>query len=534
MSKAHDDIQNALSVSQSFNADSSVTEQRVRLNHDLRTSVSSILGLAQIARENTSPEFVNDCLTGIETSSRQLLSLIDALYGIDVERINIPERSAINADLNGASVLLAEDDFINLQIAQFFLEEAGARVITTCNGEEALKAFEGSPEGYFDVIVTDIEMPLMDGYSLAKAVRTSKRKDGAKMPIVALTAHTLEDAVRAGRDSGINAHIPKPLDMEIMVNTLHGLIKRADTGSAADSYSVGKRLGWLVEFVRIKKSVTASIRKSAGLNHTQGRILLHVAANPPETIGAIAQSLHLSSNTVTTSVDVLEKLGYAKRDTDTEDRREVRLSTTRAGKDAAYAYARATIDAIDEKPFWAIAMEQGAFTYAPTPSASLGTFFGKVSFEKTRERIKRELELGDDQPLSVDDVAKTSLAEMALCCLSEEVTANKKSGLKGNESLVLRVLAKDDSSLCSSTIGKQIKAGANTMAVATGSLFERGFISRSADPKDARATLLSLTDEGKEFLRSVNPRYCSVFDSHFPGLKDHETEEYEDLVVSSL
>lgn len=527
MSKAHDDIQNALSVSQSFNADSSITEQRVRLNHDLRTSVSSILGLAQIARENTSPEFVNDCLTGIETSSRQLLSLIDALYGIDVERINIPEKPAINADLNGASVLLAEDDFINLQIAQFFLEEAGARVITACNGEEALKAFEGSPEGYFDVIVTDIEMPLMDGYTLAKAVRASKRKDGAKMPVVALTAHTLEDAVRAGRDSGINAHIPKPLDMEIMVSTLHGLIKRTEaSGNAADSYSVGKRLGWLIEFVRIKKSITASIRKSAGLNHTQGRILLHVAANPPETIGVIAQSLHLSSNTVTTSVDILEKLGYAKRDTGTEDRREVCLSTTKAGKDAAYAYVRATIDAINDKPFWGIAMEQGAFTYAPVPAASLGTFFGKVSLEDVRDRVIRELGLSDDQPMSVDDIAKTTLAEMALCCLSEEVTANKKCGLKGNESLVLRVLAKDDSSLCSSAIGKQIKAGANTMAVATSSLFERGFISRTADPKDARATLLALTDDGKEFLRGVNPRYCSVFDSHFPGLKDHETEEY--------
>lgn len=526
MSKEHDDIKNALSVSQSFNADSSLTEQRVRLNHDLRTSVSSILGLAQIARENTSPEFINDCLTGIETSSRQLLSLIDALYGIDVERINIPERAAINADLNGASVLLAEDDFINLQIAQFFLEEAGARVITTCNGEEALKAFEGSPEGYFDVIVTDIEMPLMDGYALAKAIRASKRKDGAQIPIVALTAHTLEEAVRAGRDCGINAHVPKPLDMEIMVGTLHGLIKRADATSSANGYSVGKRLGWLIEFVRIKKNVTSAIRKSAGLNHTQGRILLHVAANPPETIGVIAQSLHLSSNTVTTSVDILEKLGYAKRDTGTEDRREVCLSTTRAGKDAAYAYARATIDAIDDKAFWVNAMEQGAFTYAPVTSASLGTFFGKVSLDKTRERVIRMLELGEDQPFSVDDVAKTTLAEMALCCLAESVSANKKSNLKGNESLVLRVLAKDDGSLCSSAIGKQIQAGANTMAVATSSLFERGFISRTADPKDARATLLSLTDEGKEFLRGVNPKYCSVFDSHFPGLKDHETEEF--------
>ena len=526
MTSNYEDIENALSVSESFNSDSSLTEQRVRLNHDLRTSVSSILGLAQIARNNASRDFVNDCLAGIETSSKQLLSLIDALYGIDSKRIAIPEQPPARADLSGVSVLLAEDDLINQQIAQFFLEEAGAHVIPTCNGEEAWNAYKDSPEGYFDAIVTDIEMPKMDGYELSRSIRSCERIDSHTMPIVALTAHTLEESVKAGKDSDINAHVTKPLDMEIMIATLSALVTGKEVSAEADTVSVGKRLGWLVEFVLLKKSIASAIKKSAGLNYTQGRILLHVASNPPETIGAIATSLHLSSNTVTTSVDALEKRGYAVRDAGSgEDKREVRLSTTKAGRKAACQYVVAVNDSIKAQPFWKAAKEKGVFTYAPVASSSLGSFFGKMPLEKTAQRASERLGLSGDEVLSADEVSNITLAEMALCCLTELSIVNRRSGLKGNESLILRILAKDDASLCSSAIGKMINAGANTMAVSTGSLYEHGYIARKQDPHDARAVLLSLTKEGKELLRTSNPQYCSVFDSRYPGLREIDIEE---------
>ena len=526
MGSNQEEIENALSVSESFNSDSSLTEQRVRLNHDLRTSVSSILGLAQLARSNNSPDFINDCLSGIETSSRQLLSLIDALYGIDSERISVPEKSSAPASLDGVSVLLAEDDFINQQIAQFFLEEAGAHVITVGNGEEGWHAYKDSPEGYFDVIVTDIEMPLMNGYDFARAVRGCERVDSSTMPIVAFTAHTLDEAIQAGKDSGINAHITKPLDMEIMNATLCALVTSKEPIQETNVISVGKRLGWLIEFVRLKKAIAAAIKKSASLNYTQGRILLHVASNPPETIGTIASSLHLSSNTVTTSVDTLEKRGYAVRDAGSgNDKREVRLTTTNAGKEAAHKYALAVNESMNAQPLWKTAREKGLFTYAPVPTTSLGSFFGKIPLEETARRSSEMLGLPADKALTTEDVSNIALAEMALCCITELSAVNKRSGLKGNESLILRILAKDDSSLCSSASGKMVSAGANTMAVATSALFDHHYIARAQDPRDARAVLLSLTDEGKKLLCESNPQYCSTFDSRYPGLREIDVED---------
>lgn len=526
MGSNQEEIENALSVSESFNADSSLTEQRVRLNHDLRTSVSSILGLSQLARSNSSIDFIYDCLTGIETSSKQLLSLIDALYGIDSERIAVPKNTSTPSSLDGVSVLLAEDDFINQQIAQFFLEEAGAHVITVCNGEEGWLAYKDSPEGYFDVVVTDIEMPLMNGYDFARAVRSSERVDSNTMPIVALTAHTLDEAIQAGKDSGINAHITKPLDMEIMTATLSTLVSSKEPPKETNVISVGKRLGWLVEFVRLKKSIAAAIKKSASLNYTQGRILLHVASNPPETIGTIASSLHLSSNTVTTSVDTLEKRGYAIRNVGSgEDKREVHLATTEAGRKAAYQYAIAVNESMDAQPLWDTAWKKGLFTYAPVSSTSLGSFFGKIPLEETAARSSKMLGLAGNKALTAKEIANIALAEMALCCLTELSSVNKRSGLKGNESLILRILAKDDSSLCSSAIGKTISAGANTMAVATSALYDHGYIARTQDPSDARAILLSLTDKGKNLLCESNPQYCSAFDSRYPGLREIDVED---------
>lgn len=124
--------------------------------------------------------------------------------------------------LAGLNALLAEDNEINREIAEFVLARAGATVVTTENGKEALEAFEASPAGTFDVILMDIMMPVMDGYETARAIRASQHEDAASIPIVAASANAFADDKRASRAAGMDEHIAKPIDS----NELIAAIKR--------------------------------------------------------------------------------------------------------------------------------------------------------------------------------------------------------------------------------------------------------------------------------------------------------------------
>ncbi len=128
--------------------------------------------------------------------------------------------------VEGVHVLLAEDNELNVEVARELLEEQGAIVSTVANGQEAVRLFEECPEGTFDVILMDVMMPVMDGLEATRRIRASKKEEGEKIPIIALTANAfLEDMERCTR-AGMNAHLAKPIELEKMIHTIAGMTRK--------------------------------------------------------------------------------------------------------------------------------------------------------------------------------------------------------------------------------------------------------------------------------------------------------------------
>ena len=116
--------------------------------------------------------------------------------------------------LGGMRFLLAEDNEINMEIAEFYLAELGAEVDKVWNGKEALDKFAESEPGRYDAILMDVMMPIMDGITAAQHIRKLKREDAGWIPIYAMTAQASEENVRECLDSGMNGHISKPIDAQ--------------------------------------------------------------------------------------------------------------------------------------------------------------------------------------------------------------------------------------------------------------------------------------------------------------------------------
>lgn len=127
--------------------------------------------------------------------------------------------------LKGKRILLVEDNDLNLEIAQFLLEDAGAEVITARNGKQAVDTYMAKPSGTYDAILMDIMMPVMNGNEAARKIRWSGWADAQKIPIIAVTACASEENRTASADAGINGYLTKPLDAEKLVSTLAALIR---------------------------------------------------------------------------------------------------------------------------------------------------------------------------------------------------------------------------------------------------------------------------------------------------------------------
>ncbi|MCO7121138.1 response regulator [Ihubacter massiliensis] len=117
-------------------------------------------------------------------------------------------------------ILLVEDNMLNMEIASELLKEADIQIEEAFNGDEAVNKFEDSPEGYYDLILMDIQMPVMDGYQAASYIRGLKRSDAQDIPIVAMTANAFAEDVQEALRAGMNDHIAKPIDIEVLNRTL--------------------------------------------------------------------------------------------------------------------------------------------------------------------------------------------------------------------------------------------------------------------------------------------------------------------------
>ncbi len=124
-------------------------------------------------------------------------------------------------------ILVAEDNELNADIIASILTEEGFTVTVACNGEEAVTAFEASPPGYFAAIFMDAQMPVMDGYAAARAIRDLPRADAATVRIFACTASTFEEDRRRALDAGMDDFLPKPLNVGLMLQKLEAVRKEA-------------------------------------------------------------------------------------------------------------------------------------------------------------------------------------------------------------------------------------------------------------------------------------------------------------------
>lgn len=120
----------------------------------------------------------------------------------------------------GKRALLVEDNELNQEIAQFMLEDFGLQVTIANNGQEAVELFEQAPPGTYQIVFMDIMMPVMNGYEAAKTIRGLDRPDAAQIPIVTMTANAFAEDVQAALDAGMNEHIAKPLEADVIARVL--------------------------------------------------------------------------------------------------------------------------------------------------------------------------------------------------------------------------------------------------------------------------------------------------------------------------
>ena len=125
-----------------------------------------------------------------------------------------------SADFTGRRVLLVEDNELNREIAEAILEETGFTVESAPDGTDAVDMVRRSEEGYYDAVLMDVQMPVMDGYEATRTIRAMPRRDVRDLPIIAMTANAMEEDKETALKSGMNAHVSKPLDIERFLHIL--------------------------------------------------------------------------------------------------------------------------------------------------------------------------------------------------------------------------------------------------------------------------------------------------------------------------
>ena len=148
-------------------------------------------------------------------------------FKIDMDSDKRKEQKDVSdgKSIKGLHILLAEDNKLNMEIAEFVLQNEGADVTKAWNGQEAVELFRNSEPGEFDVILMDIMMPVMNGYEAARVIRSLDRADAKAIPIIAMTANAFtEDRLKA-KEAGMNEHVAKPVDVELLIKVIHKLVK---------------------------------------------------------------------------------------------------------------------------------------------------------------------------------------------------------------------------------------------------------------------------------------------------------------------
>ncbi len=146
----------------------------------------------------------------------------------DTEEQDLQETASTEEALSGRLFLVAEDNELNAEILTEILNMENAECEVAANGEEAVEMFTGSEPGHYDMILMDVQMPIMNGYEATRAIRASGHPEAKTIPIVAMTANTFAEDVRNALDAGMNDHLAKPIDMHAVRETVGKLLKEKE------------------------------------------------------------------------------------------------------------------------------------------------------------------------------------------------------------------------------------------------------------------------------------------------------------------
>ena len=160
-------------------------------------------------------------VSALRAKARELWAEADGTAGPEPEE---------DGDLAGMHFLAAEDNEINAEILTELLELEGATCEIAVNGRLAVERFQSSAPGEFDAILMDVQMPVMGGHEAARAIRALDREDAGRIPIIAMTANAFAEDEKAALSAGMDAHVPKPLSMELLKRAVKQCGKRGDTG----------------------------------------------------------------------------------------------------------------------------------------------------------------------------------------------------------------------------------------------------------------------------------------------------------------
>ncbi len=158
-------------------------------------------------------------------------TIFDAIMQVTNNRYNIEnveKQDTSEYRLEGHRVLIAEDVALNMEIAIKLLEMVGIKSECAEDGKQAVDMYEASEEFYYDAILLDINMPVMDGYEAARCIRASNREDSKGIPMYAMTANAFTEDVTASLDTGMNGHIAKPIELDILYKTLKNAFEEGD------------------------------------------------------------------------------------------------------------------------------------------------------------------------------------------------------------------------------------------------------------------------------------------------------------------
>lgn len=138
-----------------------------------------------------------------------------------------PAAGSEQFDVTGKRLLLAEDNAINMESAKMILTQAGFEVDTAENGQIAVDMLSAAEAGRYDAVLMDIQMPVMDGYTATRKIRSLPDRAKAEIPVIAMTATAFREDAEAAKAAGMQAHIAKPIDADLLVKTLREIISRA-------------------------------------------------------------------------------------------------------------------------------------------------------------------------------------------------------------------------------------------------------------------------------------------------------------------